>query len=156
MSEPHHGVGEVVQETRRVLDIGHLETSSAQADAVTGEVAGEVTGEVAGEVTDRTGPVADPVTDRADPVTDPVPRLTAPVDRVLVALRGGPLAPSDRQAAPGLTHRPTFGANNRYPALNAGLIGATLPNKPNSRPKKHRLTPAGAAHLTARRKDSDS
>ena len=81
--------------------------------------------------------------------------LTDPVDRVLAALRGGPMAPSDLQTALGLKHRPTFRANYLRPALDVGLIAMTLPDKPNSRLQKYCLTPAGAAHLAARRKDSD-
>jgi ATP-dependent DNA helicase RecG len=130
------------QEARLVLDIGHLDPDP-----------------VADPVTPRTDPVADPVADpvtpRTDPVIDRVTVLIDPVGRVLGALRCGPLAPSDLQTALGLKHRPTFRANYLRPALDAGLIEPTLPDKPNSRLQKYRLTPAGVARLSAHPKDSD-
>jgi ATP-dependent DNA helicase RecG len=42
-----------------------------------------------------------------------------------------------------LSHRPTFRANHLHPALEHGLIERTLPDKPNSRLQKYRLTPKG-------------
>lgn len=38
----------------------------------------------------------------------------------------------------GLSHRPTFRQNYLQPALDAGLIERTLPDKPNSRLQKYR------------------
>jgi Fic family protein len=38
----------------------------------------------------------------------------------------------------GLTHRPTFRRNYLQPALDAGLIERTVPDKPNSRLQKYR------------------
>lgn len=46
-----------------------------------------------------------------------------------------------------LSHRPTFRANYLNPALSAGLIEYTIPNKPQSRLQKYRLTVAGLAML---------
>jgi hypothetical protein len=48
-----------------------------------------------------------------------------------------------------LTHRPTFRRNYLQPALNAGLIERTVPDKPNSRLQKYRRKVAGReqAHL---------
>ena len=74
------------------------------------------------------------------PVTDPV---TDPVRQLLDALADGPLAPSAAQNALGLKHRPTFRANYLHPALEAGLVEMTLPDTPNSRLQKYRLTEAG-------------
>lgn len=37
-----------------------------------------------------------------------------------------------------LSHRPTFRQNDLQPALDAGLIERTLPDKPNSRLQKYR------------------
>jgi len=118
------------QETRLVLDIGHLEPSSEQTDRVTGEVAGEVTGEVAGEVT---GEVA----------------------RLLGVLTGE-MTRGQLQRALGLASQANFRDRYLAPALLAGLVEMTLPDKPNSRLQKYRLTPAGTARLAARPKDSDS
>lgn len=44
-----------------------------------------------------------------------------------------------------LSHRPTFRANYLTPALAAGLIEYTIPEKPQSRLQKYRLTPKGRA-----------
>lgn len=38
----------------------------------------------------------------------------------------------------GLSHRPTFRKNYLHPALKAGLIEITIPEKPNSRNQKYR------------------
>lgn len=46
-----------------------------------------------------------------------------------------------------LTHRPTLRANYLGPALEAGLIERTVPEKPNSRLQKYRLTEKGRARL---------
>ena len=82
--------------------------------------------------------------DRGDPVTDPV---TDPVDQVLILLKPEALAPSVLQERLSLKHRPTFRANYLHPALDAGLIEMTLPDKPSSRLQKYRLTEAGRNRL---------
>jgi DNA-binding PadR family transcriptional regulator len=46
-----------------------------------------------------------------------------------------------------LVHRPTFRANYLTPALNAKFIERTIPDKPNSRLQKYRLTDKGRARL---------
>lgn len=84
-----------------------------------------------------TPPVTDPV---ADPVADPV---TDPVTRLLETLIHGELAPSAIQQAVGIKHRPTFRANYLRPALEAGFIEPTIPDKPNSRLQRYRLTASG-------------
>lgn len=49
-----------------------------------------------------------------------------------------------------LSHRPTFRANYLHPALAAGLIEYTIPDKPQSRLQKYRLTTKGRAlHSTS-------
>jgi len=83
------------------------------------------------------GPVIDPVT---DPATDPV-------HRVVLALTAGEMAPSAMWIRLGLKHRPTFRENYLRPALAQGLIEPTIPDKPNSRLQKYRLTAKGRAWL---------
>jgi len=105
------------------------------AAPVTDPVTDPVTGPV-------TGPVIDPVT---GPVTDPVLRL-------LLSLGSEALAPSVLQQRLGLKHRPTFRDNYLRPALAAGLIEMTVPERPQSRLQKYRLTAPGRARLSASRK----
>lgn len=86
-----------------------------------------------------TGQVTDPLT---DPVTDPVLKL-------VIALGERSLAPSDIQRRLQLRHRPTFRQNYLHAALEAGYIERTIPDKPNSRLQKYRLTAQGCAWLAA-------
>lgn len=72
----------------------------------------------------------------ADQVSDQVRAL-------LGCLGRGPASALDCMSRLGLSHRPTFRANYLHPALASGLIERTLPDKPNSRLQKYRLTPAG-------------
>jgi len=69
--------------------------------------------------------------------------VTDPIDRLLQTLVKGPLSPSELQQKLALKHRPTFRANYLYPALEKGWIEPTLPDKPNSRLQKYRLTEKG-------------
>jgi Fic family protein len=46
-----------------------------------------------------------------------------------------------------MSHRPTFRTNYLHPAMHAGLVEMTIPEKPNSRLQKYRATNAGAAAL---------
>lgn len=75
-----------------------------------------------------------------DPLTDP---LTDPVKKVLIQLVDGPMAPSAIQNALGLKHRPTFKSNYLRPALELRLIEMTLPDTPNNKHQKYRLTAIG-------------
>ncbi|OGQ96509.1 MAG: cell filamentation protein Fic [Deltaproteobacteria bacterium RIFOXYD12_FULL_57_12] len=56
-----------------------------------------------------------------------------------------PLSAVELMAALGLSHRPSFRKYYLHPALNAGLIEMTIPEKPNSRSQKYRLTEKGRA-----------
>jgi len=44
-----------------------------------------------------------------------------------------------------LKHKPTFRTNYLKPAIEAGLIELTIPEKPRSRFQKYRLTDKGKA-----------
>jgi hypothetical protein len=48
-----------------------------------------------------------------------------------------------------MKHRPTFKAIYLRPKLVEGFIEMTIPDKPNSRLQRYRLTPAGKARLAA-------
>ena len=52
---------------------------------------------------------------------------------------------AELQAALSLTHRDYFTATYLRPALEAGLIEMTLPDKPTSRNQRYRRTAAGEA-----------
>jgi hypothetical protein len=51
-----------------------------------------------------------------------------------------------------LAHRPTFLYTYVKPALEAGFLQMTIPDKPRSRSQKYRLTAKGMAWLAGRRK----
>ena len=63
----------------------------------------------------------------------------------LVAALTGEMGRSELQAALRLTHRPHFIASYLRPALEAGLIEMTLPDKRTSRHQRYRRTAAGEA-----------
>ena len=77
---------------------------------------------------DKTDPVGDPDT---DPVSEQVKAL-------LNCLGNDELSISQLMERLGLSHRPTFRKNYLRPALDAGLIEMTVPDKPNSRNQKYR------------------
>jgi hypothetical protein len=54
---------------------------------------------------------------------------------------------TELQAAMGLSDRKHFRTEYLDPALHAGLIERTIPDKPNSRLQKYQLTPQGKALL---------
>ncbi len=70
-----------------------------------------------------------------------------PVHRLLALLQKGELSSGQLREAMGIKHRPTFRQNYLHPALEAGFIEYTIPDKPNSRLQKYRLTSAGRAAL---------
>ena len=70
-------------------------------------------------------------------------QVTEQVARLLVALGGQTLSLQELMHALGLSHRPNFLALHLRPALAAKLIQKTVPDKPNSRLQKYRLTQAG-------------
>ncbi len=69
-------------------------------------------------------------------------QVAAQVDE-LVRRLDGERTRGELQEAVGLTHREHFRKAYLLPALEAGLIEMTQPDKPNSRSQRYRLTAAG-------------
>ena len=67
------------------------------------------------------------------------PQVTPQVSELLSALKNE-TSRDELQTALGLQDRKSFTARYLKPALNAGLIEMTIPEKPNSRLQKYRLT----------------
>ena len=63
----------------------------------------------------------------------------------LVLMLNGDMNRRELQTVLGIAHRPHFLAAYLNPALEAGLIEMTLPDKPTSRNQRYRRTPAGEA-----------
>jgi ATP-dependent DNA helicase RecG len=74
-------------------------------------------------------------------------QLTDPVDRLIQALGGNELSSSELREALNLKHRHTFRQNYLHPALERGVIEHTIPEKPQSRHQKYRLTVSGRSLL---------
>ena len=101
-----------------------------------------------------TDPVIDPVTHQdnilssndigMNPRID-TPQVTDPVKKIITILKEGELSPALIREKLGLSHRQTFRENYIHPALNSGYIEMTIPDKPNSRNQKYRLTKKGLA-----------
>ncbi len=70
-----------------------------------------------------------------DQVTD---QDSLAVDRLLAALGEDVLSATELMERLNLSHRPTFRQNYLNPALKAGLIERTIPEKPNSKHQKYR------------------
>ncbi|MFH1674252.1 MAG: Fic family protein [Pseudomonadota bacterium] len=80
---------------------------------------------------------------RKAPVTPEVtPQVTPQVDRLLRVLHGE-MTRGDLMATLTLRDRMRFSNEYLAPALNAGLIEMTIPDKPRSRLQKYRLTEKG-------------
>lgn len=71
----------------------------------------------------------------ADQVTD---QVTDQVGRLLAALGNEELSAAELMDRLSLSHRPTFRENYLNPALAAGLIERTVPDKPSSRLQRYR------------------
>jgi ATP-dependent DNA helicase RecG len=117
---------------------------------VGGPAAGEVTGQVTGQVA---GQVAGPITPLGtSPVTGQVTgQVAEEVRRVLLVLNG---EKSRKQLQEALLLKGRANFEERYlkPALEAGMVELTIPDKPNSRLQRYRLTPKGVALLAVLQK----
>lgn len=71
-----------------------------------------------------------------DQVTD---QVSDQVKALLKCLAKGPLSALQCMKKLGLSHRPTFRQNYLKPALGAGVVEQTLPDKPNSSLQRYRL-----------------
>jgi ATP-dependent DNA helicase RecG len=78
------------------------------------------------------------------------PHVTAEVARLLGALEGE-MHRDELMAALGLSDRKHFQSRYQQPAIAAGLIEMTLPDKPRSRAQRYRLTESGKALRAKRR-----
>lgn len=92
--------------------------------------------------------VKHPAMDMTNQVTDQVTdQVTSEVARLLAAVTRGEHTRSELQKTLGLKHTPHFRQAYLLPALVGGLIEMTLPEKPNSRLQRYRLTPLGQQWL---------
>ena len=111
-------------------DTGHESTHGTPLDAQRGKTSGN-TGQDAGQDTGQdTGQDAPQVTDHVE---------------ILLATLTHEMGRAQLQSALRLAHRDHFNASYLRPALEAGLIEMTLPDKPTSRHQRYRRTPAGEA-----------
>lgn len=72
------------------------------------------------------------------------PQVTSQVESLLQVLIGE-INRQEIQAALGLADREYFRKSYLLPALEAGLVEMTLPDRPSSRNQRYRLTPSGSA-----------
>lgn len=79
--------------------------------------------------------------------TQSATQSTDPVHRLVMALGAGELSAHELRNVLGIRHRHTFRQNYLRPAFRHGMIELTIPDKPNSRLQKYRLTEAGRALL---------
>ena len=87
--------------------------------------------------------ILDAVTTSAPQVA---PQVTPQVNELLAVIQGE-MSREALQAALGLSDRKSFRERYLQPALADGLIAMTIPDKPNSRLQKYRLTAKGQWHL---------
>ena len=106
-----------------------------------GEVSGEVTSEENGEVASQvTGEVSGQVT--GEVTSQVVGEVSGEVGRLLAVMRGEMKRVEIMQLL-GLRSDDNFRNNYLVPTLKSGLIEMTVPDKPNSRLQKYRLTKKG-------------
>lgn len=86
--------------------------------------------------------------------TQSATRLTDPVERLLTRLADSERSSKELRSGLNMTHRHNFRENYIHPALEAGYIEMTIPEKPSSRMQQYRLTDKGKAHLAGSMKKS--
>ena len=79
-------------------------------------------------------------------------QVTEQVERLIAALNNQTLSLQELMLLLGLLHRPNFMALYLRPALDAKYLQMTVPDKPNSRLQKYKLTVLGRQWLTHRNK----
>jgi ATP-dependent DNA helicase RecG len=79
----------------------------------------------------------------------PTPQVTPQVKK-MVQIMEGEMSREEIQQALGLKDRKSFRTSYLLPAMDAGLIEMTMPDKPSSRSQKYRLTADGKAGLDLR------
>jgi hypothetical protein len=82
------------------------------------------------------------------------PQITPQVERLLRVLEGT-MDRDQLQAALNLKDRKSFRELYLQPALEAGLVRMTIPDKPNSRLQSYFLAPAGEAYRAEREEKGD-
>ncbi len=82
------------------------------------------------------------------------PQVTPQVERLLTALQGD-MGREDIMVRLGLKDRKSFRGLYLAPAVQAGLVAMTIPDKPSSRLQRYRLTTKGKAHLAALRQKAE-
>lgn len=75
------------------------------------------------------------------------PQVAEQVTRLIFALGDQALSLQEIMQALGLSHRPHFLALHLRPALGARLVQMTVPDKPNSRLQRYKLTASGRLWL---------
>jgi ATP-dependent DNA helicase RecG len=95
-------------------------------------------------VVDRSRPTTGSAT---QPATQSTTQSSDPVERLLLLLVAGDQAPEALRQSLGIKHRPTFRKNYVHPAMQEGWIEFTIPDRPNSRLQRYRLTDAGRVWL---------
>jgi predicted HTH transcriptional regulator len=86
----------------------------------------------------------------ATPISEVTGQVTGQVVRLLSIINND-MSRLELQETLGLKHCDNFVETYLQPALENGLIEMTLPEKPNSRLQKYRLTNKGKAFLVAER-----
>ena len=119
-------VGEEGERLRLASHLGEL-LAKARAPASSGDLPGEGTEQVTAQVTAQvTGQVSEQVV------------------QVVLASQGEQSRAALMEAV-GLSHREHFRESYLVPALAAGYLEMTIPDKPTSSRQRYRLTPAGHA-----------